>query len=467
MTDHLTLVLALQLSTTTLMFGVQEPMSPPVSTPLGYLVLVLLLLALLSPTTQLSSFTLIVVVMPRTTPLDYLVMALPLPLPPLMMNHFMFLAIRERMFHAFCLAPPSSPPRTDTHFAPACCEAAEEHTSKIDWKKIKQRITLDCHPSLASTSRTIRQATGNYADYGFCTSQNSNRNGSSTGHAMPGLKPNSRLLEIVDAFVALTSFAKHTQPSWRPNGSHFALFDPDVLSEFAHKIDGDNFIPSLHIARTSATNPCGCHNDGATNSKSHQDVVCISVVVNQERISCNAQQRKSIDDYQTRCSECGEPLLATEKVYREMDVSRRSVTHALFEGKQVEYVPGFGCMQNECNMDPTSYIMLVLSCIVKLGLHFDLNLPELHSVQMAFQVFPHSCMFFGVATETLLHLNPSQIPSTYRRGYGFGHLLANLIVDLFLLTREALILWLGRTAAACSLSPKLVPSWALEVFTSK
>jgi hypothetical protein len=384
-----------------------------------------------------------------------------------MMNHFMFLAIRERMFHAFCLAPPSSPPRTDTHFAPACCEAAEEHTSKIDWKKIKQRITLDCHPSLASTSRTIRQATGNYADYGFCTSQNSNRNGSSTGHAMPGLKPNSRLLEIVDAFVALTSFAKHTQPSWRPNGSHFALFDPDVLSEFAHKIDGDNFIPSLHIARTSATNPCGCHNDGATNSKSHQDVVCISVVVNQERISCNAQQRKSIDDYQTRCSECGEPLLATEKVYREMDVSRRSVTHALFEGKQVEYVPGFGCMQNECNMDPTSYIMLVLSCIVKLGLHFDLNLPELHSVQMAFQVFPHSCMFFGVATETLLHLNPSQIPSTYRRGYGFGHLLANLIVDLFLLTREALILWLGRTAAACSLSPKLVPSWALEVFTSK
>jgi hypothetical protein len=35
-------------------------------------------------------------------------------------------------------------------------EAAEEYTSKIDWKKIKQQITLDCNPSLASTSRTIR-----------------------------------------------------------------------------------------------------------------------------------------------------------------------------------------------------------------------------------------------------------------------------------------------------------------------
>jgi hypothetical protein len=64
------------LDTTALMFGVQEPMSPPVSTPLGCLVVVLLLLALLSLTTQLSSSmimsstnTLIVVVMPRTTPL--------------------------------------------------------------------------------------------------------------------------------------------------------------------------------------------------------------------------------------------------------------------------------------------------------------------------------------------------------------------------------------------------------------
>jgi hypothetical protein len=64
----------------------------------------------------------------------------------------------------------------------------------------------------------------------------------------------------------------------------------------------------------------------------------------------------------------------------------------------------------------------------------------------------------------LLHLNPSQIPSTYRQGYGFGYLLANLIVDLFLLTREAGVPQnyrrfsncIGTPAQACRILSRLV-----------
>jgi hypothetical protein len=37
----------------------------------------------------------------------------------------------------------------------------------------------------------------------------------------------------------------------------------------------------------------------------------------------------------------------------------------------------------------------------------------------------------------LLQLQPSQIPATFRNGYGFGYLLASIIVDLFMLTRAA------------------------------
>ncbi len=148
------------------------------------------------------------------------------------------------------------------------------------------------------------------------------------------------------------------------------------------------------------------------NRKTHANVVCISIIDGNQRILCNAQQRKSIDDYKLRCSEFGKPLLAIEQVYREMDPSRRSVTGNLFQGKQVEYVPGFTTIRNECNMDPTSYSMPVLSCTVRLGKHFNLNLPELHLVQIAFQVLPHSCMFFGVASEMLLQLQPSQIQMT-------------------------------------------------------
>jgi hypothetical protein len=52
----------------------------------------------------------------------------------------------------------------------------------------------------------------------------------------------------------------------------------------------------------------------ATPSKEdHPDVVCISIIEGEERISCNAQQRKSIDDYKLRCSAFGEPLLAMNR----------------------------------------------------------------------------------------------------------------------------------------------------------
>ena len=157
----------------------------------------------------------------------------------------------------------------------------------------------------------------------------------------------------------------------------------------------------------------------------------------EKRISCNAQQRKSIDDYKLRCSNFGEPLLAIEQVYGEMNQSRRSVSCALFDGNQVMHVPGFWTIRNECNMDPTSYSMTVLDCTPMLGRHHNLSLPQLHSVQMAFHVLPHTCMFFGVASRMLLEVESSQIPASYRKGYGFGFLLASMMVELFLRIRES------------------------------
>jgi hypothetical protein len=254
---------------------------------------------------------------------------------------------------------------------------------------------------------------------------------------MPALKPNSTVLEVVDVFVALTTFATNTRPLWRPDKDHFASIDNDTLSEFAHKIDGRNGLLLLHLAVTSVEQPCGCHNDGSANSKTHSDVVCISIIDGHERISCNAQQRKSIDNYKLRCSDFGKPLLAIEQVYREMDPCRHLVTRGLFRGQQVEYVPGFLTIQNECNMDPSSYSMPVLGSTVRLGRHHNLSLPKLYSLQITFQVLPHSCMFFGIATEMLLQLQPSQIPATFRKSYGFGYLFANIVVNLFMLTRKA------------------------------
>jgi hypothetical protein len=69
-------------------------------------------------------------------------------------------------------------------------ESATKYTSAIAWPKIKKHIGLDCPSSSLPASNTVRQAADNYADYGFCSSHNSNWKESVTGHAMPALKEN-------------------------------------------------------------------------------------------------------------------------------------------------------------------------------------------------------------------------------------------------------------------------------------
>jgi hypothetical protein len=67
---------------------------------------------------------------------------------------------------------------------------------------------------------------------------------------MPTLKPNSTESEIVEVFLALTSFAMDTHPLWREDKDHFASMDPKLLSEFAETIDPCNGMSSLHLAVT-------------------------------------------------------------------------------------------------------------------------------------------------------------------------------------------------------------------------
>jgi hypothetical protein len=132
-----------------------------------------------------------------------------------------------------------------------------------------------------------------------------------------------------------------------------------------------------------------------------------------------------------QCTEFGRPILAMEKVHGEMEPSRQPVTQALLQGEQFMYVPGFMTIRNECNMDPTSYSMTLLNATVGLGHHYILSFPELHSVQMVFHMPPNSCLFFGIASKILLHLDPTLLPVTHPTDYSFGYLLASIIIDPF------------------------------------
>jgi hypothetical protein len=112
-------------------------------------------------------------------------------------------------------------------------ESANEYTSGIAWPKIKTRIGIDCPSTSLPISNTVQQAAGNYADYGFCTSQNTNQKESITGHAMPALKDNSKMREIVDAFVTLTVFGSKTRSLWRPHEDLYAAINAGLLSSYA------------------------------------------------------------------------------------------------------------------------------------------------------------------------------------------------------------------------------------------
>jgi hypothetical protein len=55
-------------------------------------------------------------------------------------------------------------------------------------------------------------------------------------------------------------------PAWRPNRPAFESLDPEIISQFAHKIDKNICLPSLHFPVTSIGQPCGCHNNRPANS---------------------------------------------------------------------------------------------------------------------------------------------------------------------------------------------------------
>lgn len=61
------------------------------------------------------------------------------------------------------------------------------------------------------------------------------------------------------------------------------------------------------------------------------------------------------------------------------------------------------------------------SSVRRVAKHFNLNVMESHSIQIAFQVVPHVTYFFGVACEMVLTLPPGELPLEFQ-GYKIGYL---------------------------------------------
>lgn len=147
---------------------------------------------------------------------------------------------------------------------------AKPYVDAIPWIDIECQMTKDAAANKSVNNPAKgqkRQSPDKFSDYGFCGNESTSRLGSGTGHAKPNLKSNSKIDSIVKGFLALSEVAQNVHPTWRLSKSYVDVLGNDYLREFASNIHPNNVFPSLHIAKTSVSDPCGCHNDSLTNSK--------------------------------------------------------------------------------------------------------------------------------------------------------------------------------------------------------
>lgn len=313
---------------------------------------------------------------------------------------------------------------------------AAKFTCQVDWPLVEHRIHNDSRV-VRSSGGAERQSPGNSVDYGFTTSQATSRKNSESGHSQPVRKKNSDLAEIISAFVTLSDLAKDFRPRWRNEGSPFEYMEESIRCQFSQTIHPDNYLESLHPAVTTIDKQCGCHNDNNVNSNILSDVYCLSIVLGDRRVSINAQQRKSIDDYNLRTTDQGELLFTLEKIYESIPHDRRFIGGKLHDGEQIVYVPRFPSIRNPCNLDPLSYSLPVVESCCRLAVRFKLNALELMSLQLAAQCLPNTTLFHSVACRILLELPTNRIPSDFRKGFGFGYYTMRIMMDEFHYYRDS------------------------------
>jgi hypothetical protein len=140
--------------------------------------------------------------------------------------------------------------------------------------------------------------------------------------------------------------------------------------------------------------------------------------------------RKSIDDYLIRADVHGTYVDFVCDEYAMFEEDRKHLSPKLFRNGEpvVNCVPKFPVLKNRCNLDPWGHYSSVIEATLLLDQKFDLNLPERLSLLQALAVTPNSSYLYVAASSALLH--QKNIDKKHRKGYGFGFLVANLMVQI-------------------------------------
>jgi hypothetical protein len=276
-----------------------------------------------------------------------------------------------------------------------------------------------------------------FHDTGFCSGVCVTRDGTIDGIAGPRLKPETfEEPEIVKGFVVLSDFVSSVVTKWSGKQRHlfFDPEEPDRHAKFAARIHPDNVLECMRLSVTHTSSKCACHQDEYNSfNPAFSAVVGMSVIRHVRgryvRIGLNAQGRKTIDESQSKSKMYGPIQDLVHEEYEKMPQKRTVVSRQLLLGGDRYGMDGFRSIRQKCNMDPMGYYQPFLHYTLKLINHFGLSFPETISVVAAIEVNPNTAYYFAAASEALLTTDASKIPSRHR-GYSFGYLLVNLMMNL-------------------------------------
>eukprot|EP00978_Attheya_sp_CCMP212_P040311 scaffold218637_cov51-Attheya_sp.AAC.1 len=256
-------------------------------------------------------------------------------------------------------------------------------------------------------------------DFGWTISTCQSRGGSTSGVALPRLKPNTETPVVTKLFTGASTILRELEIPWIDSNQDNIFLDssePNRRLDFQERIATGNIVEAIHVAKSNSSELCGAHEDTQNSTKPTMSAVfCISkVLCNNDGYSLISYGRKLIDVASQDAIHVDPFTKAIANFYSSIEVKKQTITTDLLQGNETSPIPNFP-----------------LPLIKK----FDLNLVEIVSVVTCYEIFPHCLYYFGVAANIFL-IDIS--PKDKRRFCGsfFGYQLYKVMMHVFHSTRQ-------------------------------
>eukprot|EP00978_Attheya_sp_CCMP212_P036431 scaffold165075_cov52-Attheya_sp.AAC.4 len=219
--------------------------------------------------------------------------------------------------------------------------------------------------SSSSSSSTLSrkrkcQDIKNFVDFRWMTSTCQSRAGSTSGVALPRLKPNIETPVLTKLFTGASTILPELEIPWIDSNQDNIFLDssePNRHIDFQERIAAGNIIEAIRVAKLNLSKLCGAHEDNTQNSTkpTMSAVFCISKICNNDCYSLISYGHKSIDVALEEASHVKPFTKAIVNFSSLIDMKKRTITTDLLQGNQTSPIPNFPVISNKCNMNPFSY----------------------------------------------------------------------------------------------------------------